>query len=72
VKLPGIVVETFLRNHPESYCVDCLSRKLDIPAGQVSMIVRRLQDGGGFSAGPGSCSQCRRQISVIRAITISG
>ena len=71
MKLPGIVVETFLRNHPESYCVDCLSRKLDIPAGQVSMVVRRLQDAGGFSAGPGVCVQCRRQISVIRAITIA-
>ena len=72
MKLPGIVVETFLRNHPESYCVDCLSRKLDIPAGQVSMVVRRLHDSGGFSAGHGSCAQCRRQISVIRAITIAG
>ncbi len=72
MKLPGIVVETFLRNHPENYCIDCLSRKLDIPAGQVSMVVRRLQDSDGFTAGPGVCTQCRRQISVIRAIPIAG
>jgi len=69
VKLPGGAIETFLRNHPESYCVDCLSRKLDIPAGQVSMAARRLQDTGGFSAGHGVCAQCRRQLSVIKAMT---
>ena len=68
MKLPGVVIETFLRNHPESYCVDCLSRKLDIPAGQVSMAARRLQDTGGFSFEAGQCSQCRRRISVIQAI----
>ncbi|HEU5193941.1 MAG TPA: hypothetical protein VFW70_04300 [Methylomirabilota bacterium] len=72
MKLPGTVIETFLRNHPESYCVDCLSHKLDVPAGQISMAVRRLQDTEGFSAGPGTCTQCRRQISVIRAIRIAG
>ena len=70
MKLPGTVIETFLRNHPESYCIDCLSRKLDIPAGQVSMVVRRLQDTGGFGAGPGACAQCRLHISVIRSITV--
>jgi hypothetical protein len=72
VKLPGVVIETFLRNHPESYCIDCLSRKLEIPAGQVSMVARRLQDTAGFTAGPGVCTQCRRQLSVVRAVTITG
>jgi hypothetical protein len=72
VKLPGIVIETFLRNHPERYCVDCLSRKLDIPAGQVSMAVRRLADTPGFVAGPGACSQCRRHLSVIQAVLAGG
>ena len=69
MKLPGNVIETFLRNHPDAFCTDCLSRKLDIPAGQVSMVARRLQDTGGFSAGPAVCSQCRRQLWVIRAVT---
>ena len=68
VKLPGVVIETFLRNHPESYCIDCFSRKLDIPGGQVSMAARRLQETGGFSFETGTCSQCRRQLSVIQAI----
>ena len=68
MKLPGVVIETFLRNHPESYCVDCLSRKLDIPAGQVSMAARQLQDTGGFTFETGACSQCRRRISVIQAV----
>ena len=68
VKLPSVVIETFLRNHPESYCIDCLSRKLDIPAGQVSMAAHRLQETGGFSFETGACSQCRRRLSVIQAL----
>ena len=67
VKLPSAVIETFLRSHPESFCIDCLAQALDMPAGQVSMVARRLQDTLGFSMATGACSQCRRQRSVIRA-----
>jgi hypothetical protein len=67
VKLPSAVIETFLRSHRESFCVDCLAQGLDMPAGQVSMVVRRLQDTLGFSVATGPCSLCRRQRSVIRA-----
>jgi hypothetical protein len=71
VRLPGIVIETFLRNHPDPYCVDCLSRKLDIPGGQVSMVMRRLQDSGSFSVTLGACAVCRRSLYVIKAIVAS-
>jgi len=68
VRLPSAVIETFLRNHPEPYCVDCLSRKLDIPAGQVSMVMRRLEDSWAFSVVPGDCAYCRRRVSVIKIV----
>lgn len=68
MRLPSAVIETFLRNHPEPYCVDCLSRKLDIPGGQVSMVMRRLQDSGAFSITVGACAHCRRDVYVIKAV----
>ena len=67
MKLPGVVIETFLRSHPESVCVDCLAQSLDMPAGQVSMVVRRLQGTLGFTGEVGFCSRCRQQRSVIKA-----
>ena len=70
MKLPGVVIETFLRNHPDAFCTDCLSRKLDVPAGQVSMVVRRLQESGGFSARYGVCAQCRGERMTIKAVTL--
>ena len=68
VDFPGRVIESFLLNHPGSFCADCLAQILEIPAGQVSMVIRRLQDVGGFRWEGGICSQCRRRVSVIRAV----
>ena len=67
VDFPGRVIESFLMNHPGSFCTDCLAQILEIPAGQVSMAIRRLQDVKGFRSEPGVCSECRRKVSVIKA-----
>ena len=66
MELPGRAVETYLTSHPDSFCADCLARTVGLPAGQVSMVMRRLHDRG-FRSETGVCSECRRKVSVIRA-----
>ena len=63
---PGKVVESFLRHHPGSFCADCLAQILELPAGQISMVIRRLQDAADFRSEAAICSQCHRRVSVVR------
>ena len=62
---PGRVIESFLRTHGGYFCVDCLTRVLDIPGGQISMILRRLQQSGSCRAQIGTCSHCGRRMPVV-------
>jgi hypothetical protein len=68
VELPGRAIETYLTTHPGQFCADCLARTVGLPAGQVSMVMRRLQETRGFRAETGVCSECRRKVSVIKAV----
>lgn len=68
MQLPGDTIETFLRQHPGSFCADCLAEMLDIPAGQVSMVAHRLQDALGFFCAHSVCSHCRRKRFVVKAV----
>ena len=68
MEFPARSIATYLATHPASYCADCLARALGLPAGQVSMVMHRLRDAQGFRAETGFCADCRRKVSVIRAV----
>ena len=68
MELPTRSIATYLTAHPDSYCADCLAGALGLPAGQVSMVMHRLGDAGAFRAEIGRCVECRRKVSVIRAL----
>jgi len=67
VELPGRAIETFLTTHPAAFCADCLAKRVGLPAGQVSMVMHRLQGAPGFRSEADLCSECRRKVSVIKA-----
>ena len=67
MEFPGRAIEAYLTTHPGSFCADCLARTLGLPAGQVSMVMHRLQSTPGFRSETGLCSECRRKVSVIKA-----
>ena len=67
MELPARSITTYLTTHPGSHCADCLARAIGLPAGQVSMVMRRLREAGDFRTETGSCTDCRRKVSVIRA-----
>ena len=68
MEFPIRSIATYLMAHPGSHCADCLAAALGLPAGQVSMVMPRLGDAGSFRAETGLCADCRRKVSVIRAV----
>jgi hypothetical protein len=65
---PYRLIDQFLREHPDFYCVDCLADAIEVPPGQVSMAMRRLLAGeAAFASRMGTCSRCARRRTVIKA-----
>lgn len=64
---PSRVIEHFLGSHPGYFCVECLTRALEIPGGQISMVIRRLQLAGTCRAQIGTCGRCGRRVPVVTA-----
>ena len=61
------MIEEFLKAHPGYFCTACLASLLNIPAGQVSMLSRRLDLAGSFQTDRAPCSACHRTRLVLKA-----